>query len=174
MAQVTVVTVDTRLTLSDGFYGGLIGGSVLSVYFAICDTLLHVSLDSLYRFMASAVLGKGAMQSGWMPVALGVCILYLLAALGGIVYAWLAYRVPALAKTPISSLAGLIYGFVVWLVFIDVIIPLTGMQQTIDHPLWISAVGIGIFYGSALCEYLANVSRLRTHRAQRASELATQ
>jgi hypothetical protein len=172
MAQMTVASVDTRLTLSDGFYAGLIGGGVLSAYFAACDALLRVPVDSLYRFMASAVLAKSALQGGWMPVALGIGILFLLAAVGGLVYAWLAHRIPALAKTPISSLTGLIYGFLVWLVFVDVIIPTTGMQETIDHPLWISAVGIGIFYGSALCEYLANVSRLRTHRAQQAAELA--
>ncbi len=53
-----VVRIDPRLTLSDGFYGGLIGGAVLSVFFAIIDFFLHEPLDSIYLFMASSVLGK--------------------------------------------------------------------------------------------------------------------
>jgi hypothetical protein len=165
-----VVSTDTRLTLSDGFYAGLIGGGVLSAFFAVADWLIHAPLDSIYLFMASAVLGKAAMTGGWMPIALGLGMLFLLATLGGVVYAWLAHRFTVLAKTPISSLAGLVYGFLAWLFFVDVIIPTTGMQQTIDAPLWVSAAGVGIFYGSALCEYLANVSRLRTARAARAGQ----
>ncbi|MGH7715036.1 MAG: hypothetical protein ACREML_03460, partial [Vulcanimicrobiaceae bacterium] len=82
----------------------------------------------------------------------------------------IARRFTFLAKSPISSLGGLIYGFIVWFIFVDMIIPMTGMQQTVDHPLWISAIGIGIFYGSALCEFLASVSRVRTARADRAAE----
>lgn len=168
MAMV-VVRIDPRLTLSDGFYGGLIGGVVLSAFFAVIDALLHQPLDSIYLFMASAVLGKAALSGGWMPLVLGIALMLLLAAIGGIFYAGLARRFTALARTPISSLAGLVYGFAVWLVFVDVIIPTTGMQQTVDHPLWIPAAGIGIFYGSALCEFLAGVSRVRTARAERAS-----
>lgn len=164
-----VVQIDPRLTLSDGFYGGLIGGAVLSVFFAVIDFLLHEPLDSIYLFMASAVLGKSALSGGWMPLVLGLALMFLMAAVGGIFYAAIARRFTLLAKTPISSLGGLIYGFIVWFIFVDVIIPLTGMQQTVDHPLWISAIGIGIFYGSALCEFLASVSRVRTARADRAA-----
>jgi len=168
MAMV-VVRIDPRLTLTDGFYGGLIGGTVLSAFFAAIDWLLHEPLDSIYLFMASSVLGKAALAGGWMPLVLGIALMYLLAAIGGMIYAGLARRFTALARTPISSLGGLVYGFIVWLIFVDIIIPTTGMQQTIDHPLWISAVGIGIFYGSALCEFLASVSRVRTAKAGRAS-----
>lgn len=156
--------------MSDGFYGGLLGGAVLSVFFAVIDAIMHEPLDSIYLFMASAVLGKAALGGGWMPVALGIAILFLLAAAGGIFYSILARQFSALAKTPISSLGGLIYGFIVWVLFVDIIIPSTGMQQTVDHPLWVSAVGIGLFYGSALCEYLASVSRLRAARAERGGE----
>jgi hypothetical protein len=167
MAMV-VVRIDPRLTLSDGFYGGLIGGAVLSVFFAVIDFLLHEPLDSIYLFMASSVLGKAALTGGWMPLVLGIALMFLMAALGGIFYAAIARKITILAKTPISSLGGLIYGFIVWFIFVDVIIPTTGMQQTVDHPLWISAIGIGIFYGSALCEFLASVSRVRTAKAERA------
>lgn len=156
--------------MSDGFYGGLLGGAALSVFFAVVDAIMHEPIDSIYLFMASAVLGKAALAGGWMAIALGIGILFLLAAIGGIVYSILARQYPALAKTPFSSFWGLFYGFVVWLVFVDVIIPTTGMQTTVDHPLWISAAGIGIFYGSSLCEYLASVSRLRVARAERMAE----
>lgn len=154
--------------MSDGFYAGLLGGGVLSVFFVVIDAILHEPLDAVYLFMASGVLGKAALSGGWMPLALGIGIMFLLAALGGIFYSMLARQFTVLAKTPISSLGGLVYGFVVWFLFVDVIIPSTGMQQTVDHPLWVSAIGIGIFYGSALCEYLASVSRLRAARAERA------
>lgn len=156
--------------MSDGFYGGLLAGAVLSVFFAVVDLLLHEPIDSIYLFIASAVLGKAALSGGWMPVALGIAMFFLLASIGGIVYSIFARIWQALATTPTSSLAGLIYGFMVWLVFVDIIVPTTGMQQTVDHPLWISAAGISIFYGSALCEYLANVSRLRKARHERAGE----
>ena len=156
--------------MSDGFYGGLLAGVVLSAFFAAVDLLLHEPLDSIYLFIASAVLGRAALAGGWMPIALGIAMFFLLAAIGGIVYSILARHWQALATTPTSSLAGLIYGFIVWLIFVDVVVPTTGMQQTVDHPLWISAAGIGIFYGSALCEYLANVSRLRKARHERAGE----
>ena len=165
-----VVRLDPRLTLSDGFYGGLIGGAVLSAFFAVIDLLLHEPLDSIYLFMASAILGPSALQGGWMPLVLGIAMMFLLCAIGGIIYAGLARKWNFLAQTPISSLAGLVYGFIVWLVFVDVVIPMTKMQQTVDHPLWISAVGIGIFYGSALCEFLANISRVRRARFERAEQ----
>ncbi|MGH7662400.1 MAG: hypothetical protein ACRENA_15955 [Vulcanimicrobiaceae bacterium] len=156
--------------MSDGFYGGLLAGAVLSVFFIAVDLLLREPIDSIYLFVASAVLGKAALTGGWMPIALGIAMFFLMAAIGGIVFSILARNWQALATTPTSSLAGLVYGFFVWLVFVDIIIPSTGMQQTVDHPLWISAAGIGIFYGSALCEYLANVSRLRKARHERAGE----
>lgn len=159
------VKVDPRLSWSDGFYGGLIAGVVLSLFFVVADMFTHEPLDSIYLFLASGVLGKAALTDGWMGIALGVGLLFVLAGIGGIVYAALARRYPRLVKTPISSLAGLVYGFLVWLVFVDVIIPTTGMQQTIDSPLWVSAIGIGIFYGSTLCEYLANIARMRAMRA---------
>jgi len=169
MVAHVVVRIDPRLTLSDGFYGGLIGGVVLSVFFAVIDLLLHEPLDSIYLFMASSILGRAALNGGWMPLVLGIALMLLLSAIGGVFYAILARRFTVLAQTPISSLGGLVYGFIVWLVFVDIVIPMTGMQQTVDHPLWISAVGIGIFYGSALCEFLANVSRVRRARFERAS-----
>jgi len=165
-----VVRIDPRLTLSDGFYGGLIGGAVLSIFFAVIDFFLHEPLDSIYLFMASSVLGKAALNGGWMPLVLGLALMFLMAALGGIFFSAFARKLTFLAKSPISSLAGLVYGFIVWFVFVDIIIPMTGMQQTVDHPLWISAIGIGIFYGSALCEFLASVSRSRTARAERAND----
>jgi len=171
-AYMVVVRIDPRLTLSDGFYGGLIGGAVLSVFFAVIDFFLHEPLDSIYLFMASSVLGKAALNGGWMPLVLGLALMFLMAAIGGIFYAGFARKLTFLAKSPISSLAGLVYGFIVWFIFVDLIIPLTGMQQTVDHPLWISAIGIGIFYGSALCEFLASVSRNRMARAERANESA--
>ena len=159
------VKVDPRLSWSDGFYGGLIAGVVLSLFFVVANLLTHDPLDSIYLFLASAILGKAALSDGWMAIALGLGLLFILAGIGGIVYAALARRFTRLVKTPISSLAGLVYGFLVWLVFVDVVVPTTGMQQTIDSPLWVSAIGIGIFYGSALCEYLANVARSRAARA---------
>jgi len=160
------VKFDPRLAWSDGFYGGLISGAVVSVFFMVTDALLRLPIDSIYLFLASAVLGKAAMNGGWLPVALGVGMLFLLSAFGGMFYAGIARRWPALAQTPVSTVAGLIYGFFVWLLFVDVIVPTSGMQQTIDHPLWISAAGIGLFYGTTLCEYLANVARKRLARSQ--------
>ena len=156
--------------MSDGFYAGLLGGGVLSLFFVVIDFILHEPLDAIYLFMASSVLGKAALAGGWMPLALGLGIMFLLAAMGGIFYSVLARQFTLLAKTPISSLGGLAYGFIVWVIFVDIIIPSTGMQQTVDHPLWVSAIGIGVFYGSALCEYLASVARLRAARVQRATE----
>jgi hypothetical protein len=159
------VKLDPRLTTGDGFYGGLIGGVVLSLFYVVADTITHQPMDSIYLFMASAVLGKNAMNGGWMPIALGVGMLFFLAAFGGMLYAGCARAWPDLARTPVSSFTGLLYGFIVWLIFVDIIVPTTGMQQTIDHPLWISALGIGIFYGTALCEYLSSVARSRAKRA---------
>lgn len=158
--------------MSDGFYAGLLGGGVLSLFFVVIDFILHEPLDAVYLFMASSVLGKAALAGGWMPLALGLGIMFLLAAIGGIFYSALARHFTVLAKTPISSLGGLVYGFIVWVIFVDVIIPSTAMQQTVDHPLWVSAIGIGVFYGSALCEYLASVARIRAARVARATESA--
>ena len=105
--------------------------------------------------MASSVLGKVALNGGWMPLVLGLALMFLMAALGGIFYAGFARKFTFLAKSPISSMAGLVYGFIVWFIFVDVIIPMTGMQQTVDHPLWISAIGIGIFYGVGIVRILS-------------------
>ena len=153
-----------RLTWSDGLYGGLVAGVVVSIFFMVADAIMHDPILTIYTFMASAVLGSAAKSSGWVALALGAGLLYLASALGGIAYAIVARRITALARTPISTFAGFVYGFIVWLVFVDVIVPMTGMQQMINHPLWVSAIGIGFFYGSALCEYLANVARSRAAR----------
>ncbi len=157
-------TVDTRLRWSDGLYGGLIAGVVNSAFFAGVNLFRHEPLDSLYVFLASSVLGANAKAIGFPAVAMGLGLMFFFSAIGGIIYALLARRFSNLAKTPISAIAGFVYGFLVWLLFIDVVVPTTGLQQTIDQPLWISAVGIGIFWGTALCEYLANVARSRPAR----------
>jgi len=154
----------SRLTWSDGLYGGLVGGVVVSIFFMIADAVVHDPILTIYTFMASAVLGKSAASGGWPAIALGAGLLYLASGFGGIVYAVFARRITSLARTPISTIAGFVYGFILRLVFVDVIVPMTGMQQMIKHPLWVSAVGIGFFYGSTLCEYLANVARSRAAR----------
>jgi hypothetical protein len=152
---------DSRLRLSDGLYGGLIAGAVNSVFFAVADLVVHESLASPYVFLATAALGTNARNLGWPSLVMGLAMMFLGSALGGIVYAFWARRIPMLAETPVSGIAGLLYGLVIWLLFVDLVVPTTGLQQTIDRPLWVSAVGLSLFWGTALCEYLANVARSR-------------
>ena len=146
---------------SDGLYGGLIAGVVVSIFFVIVDALSREPLNAAYAVLASSILGTSARTMGMIATALGVALLFLGSALGGIAYAIASRRATIMVRTPYSTILGFVYGFLIWLLFVDVIVPMSGMQATIDRPLWISAVGIGIFYGSALCEYLANVARGR-------------
>ena len=162
--------VDTRLRWSDGLYGGLVAGIVVSIFFSVVDVVTHEPIASVYVVLASAILGTAAHSVGTIAIILGVAMLFLSSAIGGIFYALLSRKIGMLVIWPYSTILGFVYGFLIWLFFIDVVVPMSGMQATIDRPLWISAVGIGFFYGSALCEYLANIARSRAKSSESESQ----
>jgi hypothetical protein len=136
----------------DGFYGGLIAGGTSALFYAVVAVAwVHdVSLGALFAQVAQALPPfRGAPAS--MPLALLGLVLYLVAAVAfGIAYATLARRLTSMWRAPTSVLWGLAYGLLVWWIFNDVVVPVTGVVNL--QPLWEGLVGTVLFYGVVLSE----------------------
>jgi hypothetical protein len=98
----------------------LVAGT-LDILMAIVDaTLSGGSVTGMFRSIASGPFGDG-MRESTMGVPLGLLVHFAIMAVIAAVYVLAARRIPALVRN--WWIAGLIYGFGVWLVMYGIVLP---------------------------------------------------
>lgn len=139
---------------SDGLYGGLIAGVVSALFFIIVGQQVDhdaVFGDYFVRF-ADAVFGSRAEGLGMMALIFGIVLYFIAAAIFGILYALVANSFRPTWKAPTSILCGITYGFVMYFVVEDVLVPVLGV--TSYQPLWEGLVGNVFFHGIVISEFI--------------------
>jgi hypothetical protein len=147
----------------DGFYGGLIAGTISALFFALVAAVwLHDGAGDPFAQTAQALPPFHGAPPSWPLVGLGAVLWLLLAAAFGMLYATLARHVRSMWRAPGSVAWGLSYGLLVWWAINAVVVPVSGAVTT--QPAWERLVGTVICYGLVLSE----VTTLARRRAEAA------
>ena len=137
---------------TDGLYGGLIAGLVSAVFFAFAGTLDHAPFGDYFVRFAVAVFGPRGENLGAIALLFGLFLHFFEAAIFGIIYALIAKGFRPMWKAPTSVLCGITYGFVMYFVTEDVIVP---MLHVVSYTrAWEAIVGNVVFHGIILSEYI--------------------
>ena len=143
----------------DGLFGGLLAGLTVALFYVIVSVAwLHdMTVAEFFANIASGILHGPHLAKNIWAILFGVSLHFLVAAVFGIIYAFVAQRVRSMWQAPFSVMWGLLYGLFVWFVISDVLVPLLGITSTL--PLWEGLVADTIFYGIVLSEYTTVVYR---------------
>jgi uncharacterized membrane protein YagU involved in acid resistance len=87
-----------------------------------------------------------------LPLLVGLVIYFIAAAIFGILYGLVAANFKPMWKAPTSAMCGLTYGFVMYFVLEDVLVPVLGVESYL--PLWEGLVGNVLFHGIVISEYI--------------------
>ena len=138
----------------DGLYGGLLAGAIVAVFYGIVSVaVLHdFTIAGFFANVASSVLGSRAAPDNALAVALGVGMHFLISALFGLSYGMLSLKFHSMWHAPYSVIWGCTYGFVVWFVIANVVVPAFGIVNIM--PLWEALVANIVFFGFILSEYM--------------------
>ena len=139
---------------SDGLIGGLIAGVISALFFIIVGQQIdHEAVlgDYFVRF-ANAVFGSRAESLGSFALLFGLFLYSVAAAIFGILYGLVAAGFRPMWKAPTSVLCGITYGFIMYFVVEDVLVPVLGV--TSYQPLWEGLVGNVLFHGIVISEYI--------------------
>jgi len=129
---------------TDGLYGGLIAGVVSAMFF------LLVGMGVIHE----PVLGRYFVD---FAVAIFGSRIENLPAIFGIFYATLAARFKPAWSAPTSVLCGITYGFFMFFVAEDVMVPL--LRVVSYTPAWEGLVGNVVFHGIIVSEYITIAHR---------------
>jgi hypothetical protein len=139
---------------SDGLVGGLIAGVISALFFIIVGQQIDhdpIMGDYFVRF-ANAVLGSRATALGPVALLVGLFLYFIAAAIFGILYGLVAANFRPMWKAPTSAVCGITYGFIMYFVLEDVLVPVLGV--TSYQPLWEGLVGNVLFHGIVISEYI--------------------
>ena len=134
----------------DGLYGGLLAGATVAVFYGIVSVaVLHdFTIAGFFANVASSVLGSRAAPDNAPAVALGVGMHFLISALFGLSYGVLSLKFHSMWHAPYSVIWGCTYGFVVWFLIANVVVPAFGIVNIM--PLWEALVANIVFFGFIL------------------------
>ena len=85
------------------------------------------SPEVIFKYIASAAIGKKAMTGGIEMILLGIFFHFLIAFAFTVFFYWLYPHIKFLSWQPL--LTGIIYGLFVWLIMNQVVIPLSKLKQ---------------------------------------------
>lgn len=130
-------------------WGGLIAGILDATYAMVLTLLRGGSVDRLWQFVASGLIGREAALGGGLPTAmLGITIHFFIALSAAAVYVTASRFLPILLKQPIPC--GLFFGVCVYAVMNYVVIPLSRIRpgpfrlSNLIGGLLIHMLGIGL------------------------------
>lgn len=101
---------------------GLAGGAVDFVYAGVVGLSSGRSIQRVWQGVANGLIGKPALEMGWVSAALGMAIHFTIAAAMAAAFAVAAGRLPALYRRPWT--AGVVYGLVLYGVMYGIVLPL--------------------------------------------------
>ena len=128
---------DLKNSLQAILWGGVAAGTV-DMIAATASTVGRgrAPLDG-WRFVASGLIGKGALEGGWVTGVLGLLVHYGLTTIMATLFVLAARRQPGLLRSP--WVAGLIYGALIFAAMNYVIVPHSAV------PVWKTPSG---FWGN--------------------------
>jgi hypothetical protein len=106
---------------------GLIVGSFDLTAASIQTLIYHGNLIRLFKYIATGVYGKEALNGGTAYALQGILFHYCIAMIWTIVFFLIYPKISLLAKNRI--LTGILYGLVVWLVMNCVVVPLSNTSK---------------------------------------------
>lgn len=134
--------------------GGLIAGVISSILFIVAGQLAdhEVVLGDYFVRFASAIFGDRIVGIPILALGVGIFLYFVAAAVFGILYGVVAANFKPMWNAPTSVLCGMSYGFVLYFVVEDVMVPITGVVSY--QPLWEGLVGNVFFHGIVISEYI--------------------
>jgi hypothetical protein len=127
---------------------GLAGGAVDFVYACAVGLSSGRSIQRVWQGVANGLIGKPAMEMGWVSSALGMAIHFTIATIMAAAFAIAADRMPGLYRRP--WIAGVLYGLVLYGVMYGIVLPLrwptvfpnwSGLSSVLDV---LAHVGVGL------------------------------
>lgn len=139
---------------SDGLVGGLIAGVISALFFIIVGQQVDHDpvMGAYFVHFADAAFGSRAATLGPVALLFGLFVYFIAAAIFGILYGLVAANFKPMWKAPTSALCGITYGFIMYFVLEDVLVPVLGV--TSYQPLWEGLVGNVLFHGIVISEYI--------------------
>ena len=107
---------------------GLIAGTLDISENLIFNAFRHITPAMIFRYIASGLLGMGAIHGGASMIALGVAIHYTIALTWTALYFFSALQWRVLVRRPVAC--GLIYGALVYIVMNFAVLPLTRVPHS--------------------------------------------
>lgn len=144
----TAVNISVRRVVA----AGLAGGALDFVYAGIMGLSSGRSIQRVWQGVANGLIGKPALELGWISAALGMATHFIIATAMAAAFAVAASRLPALYRRPWT--AGALYGLVLYGVMYGIVLPLrwpaafpnwSGMASVFDV-LAHAGVGLAIVF----------------------------
>lgn len=119
LAPISTWKYHTRLRLIAGIVAGFVGSLSIMAVVGVILVVTGTDIFTAARLISTAVLGSEA-TTGWVPIVVGTGLHLLTGTFFGALFGLLVPRMPA----NVYMVAGLIYGFLTFLVAGFVILPL--------------------------------------------------
>jgi uncharacterized membrane protein YagU involved in acid resistance len=144
---------------TDGLYGGLIAGVVSALFFLFAGiAIIHEPvLGEYFVDFAAAIFGSRIENLPAIGLLFGLFLHFAAAAIFGVFYATMAARFKPAWSAPTSVLCGISYGFFMFFVAEDVMVPL--LHVVSYTPAWEGLVGNVVFHGIIVSEYITIAHR---------------
>jgi hypothetical protein len=136
-----------------GAVAGIVGGVVLQLYFLLAAEVQRTDVWRAVKGPSAAFFGHRAAQSGFdaLAVLVGIATHFAVASVWGILFGVVAFGLSRSA----TLIAGVGWGFTVWIGMFHVILPLVGLQNVasgtpiglalLEHVIFGLSVAIGFF-----------------------------
>ena len=150
-----------KATLVRGALGGIVGGALMALWSMIAMWLTGPGFWTPLNLIAHAAWRSAPLDGTFSVAALvvGVLVHFAVAVCFGLVFA--ALMAPAAGwntKTITTTLSGVAYGLVIWLVMHVLVWPVADPAAAAAFPLWIFAVG-HVIYGLTVGLFVGPVRR---------------
>jgi hypothetical protein len=120
---------------------GLIAGTLDIGENLIYNQLRGVAPWAVFQYIASGLIGRGAFQSGWASVGLGVALHYLIALFWAALFYAASLKLATMREHAV--LCGLIYGGLIYLFMNIVVLPVSLVPHA-THPISAASIVNGV------------------------------
>ena len=134
-----------------GVMAGILGGILIDLFLIIAN---HANPIQVWQFIASGLVGSAAFTSASFAW-LGLALHFFTSIVFGVVYAYAAIGLRALARQPILS--GLVYGVIVMIVmqFVTAIVHLSPAGPPEARMIIVGLIAHTVFFGLPVALYVA-------------------
>ncbi|HWB80828.1 MAG TPA: hypothetical protein VG755_37960 [Nannocystaceae bacterium] len=137
---------EAKQALKGGVTAGVIAGGVLSICMAIMCAIKGIDVwSNVFKGAAAPFIGQAAYEPGFAlgPVTLGVLCHFAVSIVWGMLFGLVAYGF----SKPVTVLASVAWGFVVWGGMFYVVLPLVGLGDMARNAPIASAIVTHTIFG---------------------------